>query len=502
MSLDGSNLSVIVPISFKASERTIRNLMNEYQSMENIELIFVAQSIRFSCHLLSDVIWIVDEPWNEVYEAHSIGVQYSSREIILFMDVNQHLTAATIHKFVQPILLGDADAVLNDMDYEYRKKRHPIPSIIFSQLTNYFINRSDLKIDSIMFLPYALTKQAIQLIDAKTLVNPVFTHVKLNQQGCRVSHHLPIRNIFKLQDKEWENRDNREILDYYLQAYVHCFNNHARSVYSDGGRRLDLLKSLIAGNEATMPLINSNEYYQPHARLSIIIPVQNEEKSIKEVLEECKKLDPLEIIVVVNQSNDRTALIAYESGATIIKYNEKLGLDTGRAVGAYFAMGDILLFIDGDFVIPAQDLRPFIEAIEQGGDVALNNQNHYLDDTNPLHLVTACKYAINLACQRGDLGAGSTVAVPHALSRKCVEAIGFESLANPALSYAMLLLNGFMVENIHHVNVNKMNRFRPASHYPNQKGSLAPTTSVIVGDHIEALTYLGKESHLRTKSEK
>ena len=82
-----------------------------------------------------------------------------------------------------------------------------------------------------------------------------------------------------------------------------------------------------------------------------------------------------------------------------------------------------------------------------------------------------------------------------------MEAIGLESLANPALSYAKSLLSGFVVKNVHHINVNKMNRFRPAAHYSIQKGELPPTTSVIVGDHIEALTYLGKEGHLLAKGE-
>lgn len=490
--MDGSNISIVIPINPHAGDR-LQILMNLYQSIENIELILVSHSFRSSENLMNNVIWVIDEPWTEVYEAHAIGARYLTRDIILFLNVNQIISIATIEKFLDPLLTGKADAALNDMDYEFHKKRCLIPSKIFPQLTNHFINQPDLKLDTIMYLPYALTKQAIELIGgAETLVNPVLTHVRLNQKGFKLTHDIPIRNIFNLHEHEMESAKEQKIMDDYLQAYAHCFNGLTHAGFFDGGRRLDLLSGLLSGNPTSMPVIKSNHYYQPYARLSIIIPVRNEEKRIKDILEECKRLNPLEMIVVVNQSSDRTASIAYESGAAIIEYNERLGLDTGRAVGAYYASGDILLFIDGDFLIPADDLKPFVEAVERGVDVALNDQNLYLNKPRPLHPVTLCKYALNLACQRSDLGLGSTVAVPHAYSRKCIDVIGLESLANPALSYLKSLLYGFVVENVHYVNVNKMNRFRPASHYSNQKGKLAPATSLIVGDHLKALTHLGQ----------
>ena len=74
----------------------------------------------------------------------------------------------------------------------------------------------------------------------------------------------------------------------------------------------------------------------------------------------------------------------------------------GRSLGTYFAKGEIVLFIDGDFVISASELYPFAKAIADGTDVALNDLNHYLDLRVPLDLVTAFKYALNLACDRKD----------------------------------------------------------------------------------------------------
>ena len=60
-------------------------------------------------------------------------------------------------------------------------------------------------------------------------------------------------------------------------------------------------------------------------QLSVIIPVQNEEETIEQVILEARKIEPLEIIVVVNGSTDQTANIAKRLGVTIIEYNERLG---------------------------------------------------------------------------------------------------------------------------------------------------------------------------------
>lgn len=174
-----------------------------------------------------------------------------------------------------------------------------------------------------------------------------------------------------------------------------------------------------------------------------------------------QKLKPLEIIIIVNGSTDKTEELAKNCGATVITYKEALGIDTGRAVGAYFAKGDILLFIDGDFLIPSSDLLPFVQSVQNGTDLALNKLEHYYMYRVPYTIVTACKHVVNLACNRKDLGMGSTTAVPHAFSRKCIDTIGFDSLLSPTLSQVKTILAGLHVQNVHSIDVDKINRIRP-----------------------------------------
>lgn len=157
----------------------------------------------------------------------------------------------------------------------------------------------------------------------------------------------------------------------------------------------------------------------------------------------------------------------------------------GRSLGTYFAKGEIVLFIDGDFVIPASELYPFAKAIADGTDVALNDLNHYLDLRVPLHLVTAFKYALNLACDRKDLGVGSLIAVPNAFSRKCLKEIGYRSLLAPCVAQVKAILLGFEVACVSRVEVDKMNRIRPSEHFA--KIGHPPAVLRIIGDHIEGL---------------
>lgn len=79
-------------------------------------------------------------------------------------------------------------------------------------------------------------------------------------------------------------------------------------------------------------------------KVSVIIPVCNEEDSLLPVLKEAQKIKPLEIIVVVNGSSDATKAIAEGAGCRVIYYEEALGINIGRAIGAKKAKGDILLF--------------------------------------------------------------------------------------------------------------------------------------------------------------
>lgn len=216
-------------------------------------------------------------------------------------------------------------------------------------------------------------------------------------------------------------------------------------------------------------------------RVSVIIPVKNERRTLPSVLREASKLSS-DIIVVCNGTTDGSDRIAESMGARVIRYNEPLGHDVGRAVGAAQAKHDILLFTDGDLVIPAKDLLPFTQAVRRGADVALNS---YLGPYT--HPVVVSKHALNAVLGRPDLRGASLTTVPHAISRRALKRIGTEHLAVPPKAQAMAVSQGLRIVSAHLVDVGRLNRFRRR---PKGAAGMDELGRLIVGDHLEAVRWL------------
>jgi glycosyltransferase involved in cell wall biosynthesis len=194
------------------------------------------------------------------------------------------------------------------------------------------------------------------------------------------------------------------------------------------------------------------------------------------------------VIVVVNGSTDGSAAVARRHGARVIEYPEALGHDVGRSIGASAARGQVLLFIDGDMVIPASELRPFVDAVRWNGiDVALNDYSGPTNRTS-VHGVVLAKHALNALLNRPDLQGTSMTAVPHAISRRALETIGAEALSVPPLAHAKAVHLGLRVSAVRHINVGKLNMPRVKRERTNSLEKL------IVGDHLEAIEWLARQT--------
>lgn len=116
-------------------------------------------------------------------------------------------------------------------------------------------------------------------------------------------------------------------------------------------------------------------------KFSIIIPAFNEENFLPIALRaiEAASFDlPCEIIVVDNESTDRTAEVARDIGATIISEREH-NIAKVRNTGAKKASGDILIFIDADTIVPPSLFQKIDEAMKDercfGGAVAVSYED-------------------------------------------------------------------------------------------------------------------------------
>jgi glycosyltransferase involved in cell wall biosynthesis len=114
-------------------------------------------------------------------------------------------------------------------------------------------------------------------------------------------------------------------------------------------------------------------------KVSVIIPAYNEEKYLPETLASVRNAlsvisHPSEIILVDNDSNDKTAQIAESYGAMVFRQQEH-NISGVRNTGAENSTGDILVFIDADTVVPQKLLRKITEVMQDekclGGAVSV-----------------------------------------------------------------------------------------------------------------------------------
>ncbi|KKO54344.1 hypothetical protein XI25_09570 [Paenibacillus sp. DMB20] len=217
--------------------------------------------------------------------------------------------------------------------------------------------------------------------------------------------------------------------------------------------------------------------------MAAIVMVMNEKDTILQVIEQLQRMPLHEMIFVVNGSTDESfEMIRNQSDATIVHYQRALGHDVGRAIGAKLADSDILLFLDGDFPVMAEQLVPFIDAIERGTDIALNNITPYIGLFSGRDAVTTVKEFLNRSMSRGDLEANSLTAVPHAMRKEAAGMIGYGNLAIPPKAQVIAIEKGLSISAPASVDVITRNRIRARNVGPNNVVS-----DMIIGDHIEAL---------------
>lgn len=106
--------------------------------------------------------------------------------------------------------------------------------------------------------------------------------------------------------------------------------------------------------------------------IDVIIPAFNEEQSIAKVLAEIPKELIREVLVVDNNSSDRTGAVAAAAGATILR-EPRPGYGYACLAGMAHCFGrpkteqpDIIVFLDGDYSDFPADMTALIAPILQG----------------------------------------------------------------------------------------------------------------------------------------
>jgi len=108
-------------------------------------------------------------------------------------------------------------------------------------------------------------------------------------------------------------------------------------------------------------------------KISVIIPTKNEEFTIRQVVEGCKKYAD-EIIVVDGGSKDKTREVASNSGAKVY-FDDAKGKGAALRKGANKARGKILIFIDADGSHEINDMPKLVNTmVENEADLVITSR--------------------------------------------------------------------------------------------------------------------------------
>jgi glycosyltransferase involved in cell wall biosynthesis len=104
----------------------------------------------------------------------------------------------------------------------------------------------------------------------------------------------------------------------------------------------------------------------PAPRVSVIIPAFNEQEGIVSVLKDIPKGLVTEVLVVDNGSTDRTAQLAAQAGARVVR-EARRGYGSACLAGIAAADGpDILVFLDGDHSDHPDEMPLLLDPILRG----------------------------------------------------------------------------------------------------------------------------------------
>ena len=108
--------------------------------------------------------------------------------------------------------------------------------------------------------------------------------------------------------------------------------------------------------------------------IAVLVPCYNEEKTIEKVVKAFKKeLPEATVFVYDNNSTDKTAKLAENAGAKVVREKRQ---GKGNVVRSMFRdiEADIFVMVDGDNTYPASSVKEMIKLVEGGADMVIGDR--------------------------------------------------------------------------------------------------------------------------------
>jgi glycosyltransferase involved in cell wall biosynthesis len=480
-------VSIVIPV--QEEEKTLGAVLKEVQEINPYEIIVVLNGSKdrteeiaksFGCKIIK----FVQALGNDVGRA--IGAKHASGDIILFLDGDIIVPHKELIPFVDAIRMGN-DIALNDLSFLANHKVRPHYTTVSKLAVNAYLRQSTLSLNSLLAVPHAIKRIAIEKIGWRNLADPILAQalaVKLGLHICAPST-VDVINTNRIRSVHRELDPNSS----YPKTTSRIIGDHLRSISyltNNYGLRGGFLKGNYSSNLPTFQ-IHKNSTINRKSKYSAIIAISGENQVVFSLMKHVKLAGVDEIILVVNMVKKETIAQALLEGAIVIEFKENCDPNFARFVGSMHVTADICLFLNGNQVILAEDLKPFLRAVENGSDIALNNRKVLLDSFSPSDFISTGQYFVNMAANRPDLLNNGLSFVPYALHKNVIETIGYDAFIVPPLAQIKAILAGFrvgVVQQKKHFNLN----------YNDQDAS---KKEKVLGDQLEAISYLLQQTDQR-----
>lgn len=187
-------------------------------------------------------------------------------------------------------------------------------------------------------------------------------------------------------------------------------------------------------------------------KIAVLVPCYNEELTVGKVVSDFREALPEAVIYVFdNNSKDKTAQIAKEKGAVVIREKKR---GKGNVVRAMFQKvdADFYVMVDGDDTYPAPDVKKLLEpVVNDQADMSVGSRLMVYDKKafRPLHVFGnhLVKTLVNklFGASLRDIMSGYRVMSREMVRGITIQSLGFEVETELTLQ---CLNNGFVIEEI------------------------------------------------------
>jgi len=127
-------------------------------------------------------------------------------------------------------------------------------------------------------------------------------------------------------------------------------------------------------NKPTVSRVFNKEYHHSMKHVTFLLPAYNEEQSIGPLLKDISRYPKSKVIVVDNNSKDKTADIAKKSGANVLR-ERKQGKAYAIKRGFENIKSDFIVMLDADNTYDPQEAQKLVKPLMEGkADVVLGSR--------------------------------------------------------------------------------------------------------------------------------